>query len=57
MPSASGKQHRYMEMIANDKGAAKREGVSQSVAKDFVEADKGKKFPTSKPAARYGKKK
>src|SRR5258707_113953 len=33
MPSSSKKQHRYMEMTAHDKGAAKREGVSQPVAR------------------------
>jgi transposase len=46
MPSQSGKQHRFMEMVAHDPAAAKRVGVSQSVGKDFVEADKaeGKSF-------------
>ena len=29
-----------MEMVAHDPAAAKRVGVSQSVGKDFVEADK-----------------
>ena len=42
-------------MIAHDKAAAKREGVPQSVAREFVEADKGKKF--TKADKRYGKKK
>ncbi|HET6485070.1 MAG TPA: hypothetical protein VFH83_01545 [Spirochaetia bacterium] len=40
----SGKQHRFMEMVAHDPKAAKRVGVPQSVGKDFAEADKGKKF-------------
>lgn len=46
MPSVSGRQHRYMEMIAHDPAKAKAEGVPQKVAKDFVAADKagGKKF-------------
>lgn len=44
-----------MEMIAHNPAAAKREGVPQSVGQDFVEADKGKKFPT-KAAKRYGDK-
>lgn len=51
MPSKSAKQHRYMEMIAHDPAAAKREGVPQSVGKEFAEADKGKKFPAR---GRYG---
>lgn len=42
MPSVSRAQHNYFEMIARDPGAAKRTGVSQSVAKDFVDADKGR---------------
>lgn len=55
MPSKSGRQHRYMEMIAHNPAKAKEEGVPQSVARDFVEADKGKKF--SRAQKRYGKKK
>jgi len=55
MPSKSGRQHRYMAMIAHDPQKAKEEGVPQSVAREFVEADKGKKF--SKSERRYGKKK
>jgi hypothetical protein len=39
MPSTSGKQARFMAMIAHDKGAAKRTGVPQSVAKEFNRAD------------------
>lgn len=41
MPSVSGKQHRFMEMVAHNPAAAKRVGVPQSVGKDFVNADKG----------------
>lgn len=44
MPSKSGKQHRFMEMIAHNPAAAKRAGVPQSVGREFVEADKGKHF-------------
>jgi len=44
MPSKSGKQHRFFEMVAHDPAAAKRVGVPQSVAQDFVQADKGKTF-------------
>lgn len=44
MPSVSGKQHRFMEMVANDPAAAKRVGVPQSVGREFASADKGKHF-------------
>lgn len=33
-----------MEMVAHDPKAAKRLGIPQSVGKDYVEADKGRKF-------------
>lgn len=33
-----------MAMVAHDPAAAKRLGISQSVGKEFVSADKGKKF-------------
>ena len=36
-------------MVANDPAAAKRVGIPQSVGKEFVQADKGKKFG-AKPA-------
>ena len=44
MPSVSKKQHNLMAMVANDPAAAKRVGVSQSVGKEFMKADKGKRF-------------
>jgi hypothetical protein len=44
MPSKSGKQHRLMALVANDPKAAKRLGIPQSVGRDYVEADKGRKF-------------
>lgn len=44
MPSTSQKQHNLMAMVAHDPAAAKRLGIPQSVGKDFVQADKGKKF-------------
>jgi hypothetical protein len=61
MPSTSAKQHRFMEAIAHNKSFAKKVGVPQSVGKDFVEADKGKKFAAGgmgiigKQNARHGK--
>ena len=33
-----------MAMVANDPKAAKRLGIPQSVGRDYVEADKGRKF-------------
>ena len=48
MPSVSGKQHRFMEMVAHDPGAAKRVGVPQSVGEDFAKADEGKHFAGKK---------
>lgn len=44
MPSVSKKQHNLMAMVANDPAAAKRTGIKQSVGRDFMAADKGKKF-------------
>ncbi len=44
MPSKTKAQHNLMAMVANDPAAAKRMGVPQSVGKDFLQADKGKKF-------------
>lgn len=41
MPSKTPKQARFMAMIAHDPKAAKRTGVSQKVARDFNQADKG----------------
>lgn len=56
MPSKSGAQHRLMEMVAHDPKAAKRVGVPQSVGKDFVMADLGRKFSGKKPDKARGKK-
>jgi hypothetical protein len=44
MPSVSKKQHNLMAMVANDPAAAKRLGIKQSVGKEFMQADKGRKF-------------
>jgi hypothetical protein len=53
MASVSGKQHRFMELVAHNPGAAKRLGVSQKVGEDFAKADQkaGKHFkiPRSHP--------
>lgn len=44
MPSVSKKQHNFMAAVANNPKFAKKAGVPASVGKEFVEADKGRKF-------------
>lgn len=44
MPSVSAKQHRLMAAVATDPAVAKRTKIPQSVGKEFMSADKGKKF-------------
>jgi hypothetical protein len=44
MPSVSGKQHRLMAAVATNPAVAKKTKIPQSVGKEFMEADKGKKF-------------
>ena len=44
MPSKSKAQHNLMAMVSNDPAAAKRLGIPQKVGKEFMEADKGRKF-------------
>jgi hypothetical protein len=44
MPSTSKKQHNFMAAIANSPSFAKKAGVPMSVGKEFLTADKGKKF-------------
>ena len=44
MPSKTKAQHNLMAMVANDPKAAKRLGIPQSVGKEFMKKDKGKKF-------------
>ena len=44
MPSTSKKQHNFMAAIAHSPSFAKKAGVPMSVGKEFVNADKGKKF-------------
>jgi hypothetical protein len=44
VPSKSTKQHNFMAAIANSPSFAKKVGVPMSVGKEFVTADKGKKF-------------
>jgi len=44
VPSVSKKQHNLMALVANNPAAAKRVGIPQSVGKEFMKADKGKRF-------------
>lgn len=44
MPSTSDKQRRFMAAAAHDKAFAERVGIPQQVAKEFNQADKGKKL-------------
>ena len=44
MPSKSKAQHKLMTAVAYNSKFAKKVGIPKSVGKDFVEADKGKKF-------------
>jgi len=44
MPSKSAAQARLMAAVAHSPSFAKKVGISQSVGKDFNQADKGRKF-------------
>ena len=44
MPSVSKKQHNFMAAVANNPAFAKKAGVPASVGKEFLNADKGRKF-------------
>lgn len=43
MPSTSAKQARFMQAAAHDADFARRNKISQAVAREFVKADKRKK--------------
>ncbi len=44
MPSKTRKQHMFMEAVSHNPAFAKKVGVPQSVGREFVKADKGRKF-------------
>jgi hypothetical protein len=44
MPSTSKKQRNFMAAAAHNPAFAKKAGISMDVAKEFNQADKGKKF-------------
>lgn len=43
MPSVSKKQEKFMAAAAHNPEFAKRAGIRQAIAREFVEADKRKK--------------
>ena len=51
MPSVSAKQHRLMAAVASNPAVAKKTKIPQSVGKEFMQADKGKKFKQGGVAA------
>lgn len=53
MPSKSKKQERFMQAAAHNPQFAKRAGIPQSVAREYVVADKGKH--QSKPQGKRGR--
>jgi len=44
MPSKTKAQHNLMALVAHDPDASKRLGIPQKVGKEFMQADKGRKF-------------
>ena len=52
MPSKSAKQYRFMEAAAHNSAFAKKAGIPQKVAKEFVAADKAKAQGTKKEKRR-----
>ena len=52
MPSTSKKQHDFMQAVAHSLEFARKVGVKQSVAKDFIAADKAKQEKTGHTPAK-----
>jgi hypothetical protein len=52
MPSKSAKQHRFMEAAAHNPAFAKKAGIPQKVAREFVAADKKKAKGKSRSMAK-----
>lgn len=55
MPIKSKAQNRLFQMVAHDKEAAKRTGIPQSVAKEYIEATPKEKFKHLKERLRKKK--
>jgi len=51
MPSKTKAQHNLMVAVANNPAFAKKTGIPQSVGAEFMKADKGKRFGSSKSRA------
>jgi len=51
MPSVSKRQHNLMAAVANNPAFAKKTGIPQSVGSEFMKADKGRRFGSSKSRA------
>ena len=51
MPSKTKAQHNLMAAVANNPAFAKKTGIPQSVGAEFMKADKGKRFGSSKSRA------
>ena len=56
MPSKSKKQHNFMAAVANNPQFAKKVKVPQSVGREYVEADKGRKLKGGGPVPSCGSK-
>lgn len=52
MPSTSTKQAKFMRAAAHNMGFARKAGIKQSVAKEFVQADKAKSKKGGKRAVK-----
>ena len=55
VPSTSKKQARFMAAAAHNPAFAKKVGIKQSVGKEFMEADKGKKLKKGGPVLSVGR--
>lgn len=55
MPSVSVKQAKFMSAAAHNPEFAKKAGIPVSVAKEFHEADAGKKYGAKKHTERVAK--
>jgi hypothetical protein len=56
MPSKSKAQHNFMAAVANNPQFAKRAGVPQSVGREYMKADEGRKFEGGGPVSNCGTK-
>ena len=52
MPSKSKAQHNFMAAVANNPQFARRAGVPQSVGREYMKADEGRKFEGGGPVSK-----